>query len=92
MKEDKNNIWFSAKKYGIGWGLPVTWQGWFVLLLYVVLLIIGINILTSTTIGIPFFIAYLFILTGLLVFICWKKGEKLDFRWGKKTEVKNKSV
>jgi len=84
MKDNKNNIWFPAKKYGIGWGLPVTWQGWFVLLLYVVFLIIGVNMLTGTTTGIPFVIAYLFILTALLVFICWKKGEKFDFHRGKK--------
>lgn len=22
------DIWFPAKKYGYGWGLPVKWQGW----------------------------------------------------------------
>jgi hypothetical protein len=22
--------WFPAKRYGWGWGLPVTWQGWLV--------------------------------------------------------------
>jgi hypothetical protein len=92
MKEDKNNIWFPAKKYGVGWGLPVTWQGWLVLLLYAVLLILGVNLLTSAFIAIPFFIAYFFSLTGLLVFICWKKGEQSGFRWGKNNEVKNKSV
>lgn len=26
--------WFNQKKYGWGWGLPATWQGWVVLLLY----------------------------------------------------------
>ena len=20
--------WFRAKRYGWGWGLPITWQGW----------------------------------------------------------------
>ncbi len=27
-----SNIWFPAKKYGYGWGMPVVWQGWVVLL------------------------------------------------------------
>jgi hypothetical protein len=22
--------WFPAKRYGWGWGIPVTWQGWVV--------------------------------------------------------------
>lgn len=23
-----NDYWFPAKKFGFGWGLPHTWQGW----------------------------------------------------------------
>jgi hypothetical protein len=84
MKEDKDKKWFSAKKYGVGWGLPVTWQGWIVLLSYTLLIIIGAVTLTNPPYRIPLFIAYTFVLTGLLIFICWKKGEKLNFRWGKK--------
>jgi hypothetical protein len=26
--------WFAAKRYGIGAGLPISWQGWLVLLGY----------------------------------------------------------
>ena len=26
--------WFAAKRYGVGAGLPISWQGWLVLLLY----------------------------------------------------------
>jgi hypothetical protein len=83
MKEGKGNIWFPAKKYGVGWGLPVTWQGWMVLLAYVLLLVIGAKVMTDSPILIFPFIAYVLVLTGLLIFICWKKGEKIDFRWGK---------
>ena len=32
------SIWFPAKRYGWGWGLPLTWQGWMVVVLYFVLL------------------------------------------------------
>lgn len=29
MSTSKNkNIWFPAKKFGWGWGLPKVWQGW----------------------------------------------------------------
>lgn len=30
-------FWFSVKRYGWGWGLPVRWQGWVVLVSYVAL-------------------------------------------------------
>ena len=30
MKKGKD-IWFPAKKFGWGWGLPKVWQGWVVL-------------------------------------------------------------
>jgi len=84
MAKDKNRAWFPAKKYGIGWGLPVTWQGWIVLLAYLVLVAFGSAILTTLPTRIPFFIAYMLILSGILILICWKKGEKITFRWGKK--------
>jgi hypothetical protein len=75
MKEN-NKIWFPAKKHGIGWGLPIAWQGWVVLALYGLLLIIGSIVLTRPTIPKVFFIAYIVVLSGLLISICWKKGEK----------------
>ena len=34
-------IWFPAKCYGLGWGLPVAWQGWVVLVGYLILLLAG---------------------------------------------------
>ena len=30
--------WFAPKRYGIGSGLPIRWQGWLVLIGYIVLL------------------------------------------------------
>src|ERR1043166_6380357 len=30
--------WFRAKRYGWGWGMPATWQGWALLLGYFVLI------------------------------------------------------
>lgn len=84
MKKNKKGIWFPAMKYGVGWGLPITWQGWAVLLTYIVLLLLGgLFIKKSPFLVIPFVI-YVFILSGILLYICWKKGEKTDIRWGKK--------
>ena len=30
----EKEYWFPAKKYGWGWGLPSTWQGWVVYCVY----------------------------------------------------------
>ncbi len=78
MKKGDNKPWFPVKKHGIGWGLPITWQGWLVLLIYILLSIVGVNIFTNSPAQVPFFIGYFIILTILFILICWKKGEKID--------------
>jgi hypothetical protein len=84
MEKNDTEIWFPAMKYGVGWGLPVTWQGWAVLFSYIALLLLGgLFINKSPFLIIPFGI-YVFILSGIFLYICWKKGEKPDARWGKK--------
>lgn len=41
MNESKR-YWFPAKKYGWGWGMPATWQGWLVLGAYLALTLGGL--------------------------------------------------
>ena len=41
MKDKEKDIWFPAIKYGVGWGLPVTWQGWAVMLAYIFFITAG---------------------------------------------------
>jgi uncharacterized membrane protein YhaH (DUF805 family) len=84
MKEEKKEIWFPAKKYGFGWGLPIAWQGWVVLLVYVLLIITGSVMLSNSSKNIIWLLPFILILTILFIFICWKKGEKAEWRWGNK--------
>lgn len=83
MEEDKEKIWFPAKKYGFGWGLPVAWQGWVVLLSYILLIIIGSLAFKNMDLRPASFCLYIAVLTGILIVICWGKGEKAGWRWGK---------
>jgi len=39
--ESQRKYWFPAKRYGWGWGIPSTWQGWLVLGAFAVLVIVG---------------------------------------------------
>jgi lipoprotein signal peptidase len=84
MSNKNKDIWFPSKKYGIGWGLPSKWQGWVVLIAYLILTLAGTPFIKSSPAMIIPYLFYTFLLTGGLVFICWKKGEKIDFRWSKK--------
>jgi len=84
MKKNNQEIWFPAMKYGVGWGFPITWQGWAVLLSYVALLLLGGLFIETSPFMIILFVIYVFTLSGVFFYICWKKGEKPDARWGKK--------
>ena len=66
--------WFPAKRYGWGWGPPSTWQGWVVLLTYLVLVFGGIPLIQASK-GSLVYLAYASALTVALVAVCWLKGE-----------------
>ena len=77
----KKYLWFKAKNYGWGW-YPCSWEGWVVLLLYIVGLI-GSSPNSESGTLFPFFIQTT-VLTIFLIIICYKTGEKPEWRWGKK--------
>ncbi|MGE5042269.1 MAG: hypothetical protein ACM3IJ_05215 [Candidatus Levyibacteriota bacterium] len=71
--------WFAALKKGIGW-YPVTWQGYLIVILYVVLVIWDFMRLYNDSHSIlntllPFLPEFLFA-TLVLAFICYFTGEK----------------
>ena len=75
------HYWFSAKHYGWGWGLPASWQGWVVLGAFAVLLVTGSFLFPPATERATF-TAYVLLLAGALVLVCWLKGEPPRWRWG----------
>jgi hypothetical protein len=46
MKPNESRYWFRAKRYGLGWGLPLTWQGWTFFLSWMLILPLGVHVLT----------------------------------------------
>ena len=79
---DTKNYWFRAQRYGWGWGLPLTWQGWIIVIAYTVMIIAGIFIFPLNEKK-ALFICWLVGFTILLLVICWIKGESPRWRWGK---------
>jgi len=80
----KTPYWFRAKRYGWGWGLPASWQGWLVAACYVALLGLGFVLFPPAS-QTAAFILYVVGLTVLLIAICWLKGEPPRWRWGDKS-------
>ncbi|RYY79038.1 MAG: hypothetical protein EOO69_08440 [Moraxellaceae bacterium] len=76
-KSSAQKIWFPAKRYGLGWGVPVAWQGWVVIISYFILLLGGVIWLffTQNTI---YYMVYIFTITAILILICFIKGERLN--------------
>jgi hypothetical protein len=83
-KKEKNKYWFKAKTYGYGW-YPATWQGWLIILAYITIFGVFIYIFeTDIEKYLVFYFISVFILTGLLIYVSYKKGEPTKWRWGKK--------
>ena len=79
-------LWFKAKRYGYGW-YPATWQGWLVMLVWVVLFA-KLSFLfaykmerTGDPSNLYWFAPSVFILTAVLIWISAKTGEKAKWRW-----------
>ncbi len=80
-----NKIWFVRKTYGYGW-TPSTWEGWLVIFLWLILFVPLTIMIEHNKI---LYLGGIFIITGLLVYVAYKKGEKARWQWGKKDEDPN---
>jgi len=82
MSDNEKKYWFRAKRYGWGWGLPVMWQGWVVLAVW----------LAAVTLSVPWmaagntaaYLSFVAVMTAILIAICYAKGEPPRWRWGGK--------
>lgn len=83
MTKPAPRYWFRAKTYGWGWGLPLRWQGWAVLVLFVVLLALG-NVVFPPAVNLAQYLLYVAALSAVVVGICYAKGEPMTWRWGRR--------
>lgn len=84
LRDNPEHYWFKRKIWGWGW-VPVTWQGWAVIGLW--LAVVVLFALTLDENSPPQEVAFTFILpvllsTIVLIRICYKKGEKPKWMWG----------
>lgn len=88
LKDNPKGYWFKRKLYGWGW-VPVKWQGWCVILLYILLILSLVLVREKDIPGNPdsgsnflTFALPIIILTILLIIVAYKKGEKPSWQWG----------
>jgi len=79
----KQNYWFPRKTYGWGWGFPCSWQGWVVMIIYVISLIVLPNVISPSTYT---FYQVVIGLSALLIGICIWKGEPSKWQWHNKNK------
>jgi hypothetical protein len=77
MSPTQPPYWFRAKRFGWGWGLPATWQGWIVMIVWVFAIIANSFLVT---INIPLFILLTLALVAALLAVCFAKGEPPRWR------------
>jgi len=77
----ERRYWFPAKRYGWGWGLPCTWQGWLVLAVFVMLIAAGAWLFPPRAMP-GAFAACVLLLVALFAGVCWLTGEPPRWRWG----------
>jgi len=87
VKDNPQGYWFKAKLYGWGW-TPVKWQGWLVIFIFVILVTLNafrleINSRTSEVAVFTYLPETALLCIGLIM-ICYLKGEKPSWRWGKR--------
>jgi hypothetical protein len=73
--------WFPAKRYGWGWGIPNSWQGWLVMAAFTGLLVLGAFLFPPGT-DVGAFLLFIGIPCALLIAVCWLKGEPPRWPWG----------
>jgi hypothetical protein len=77
----KTELWFKAKCFGWGW-YPCSWQGWLVILIWAILFYFSLRKMDHEGLK---NILFIILITFILIWISFKKGEKPSWRWaGKK--------
>lgn len=84
LKDNPEGYWFKRKIFGWGW-VPVKWQGWLAIGIYVFLLVLFSLTLDENSsdkeAALTFFLP-LVILTAAFIRLAYKKGEKPKWQWG----------
>ncbi len=88
LEDNPKGVWFKRKLYGWGW-VPAKWQGWAVLaafVLYTAIIATHFARLAKAhelvNRDLTLFVVKIVVGVAVLLFICYRKGEKPKWQWG----------
>ena len=74
--------WFAPKRYGVGSGPPIAWQGWVLMIGFIVLLLAATPLMTYSLV---LYFSVVGLLTGLFLLVVAKTTRGgWRWRWGEK--------
>ena len=76
-EENYRETWFPRKKFGIGWGFPVTRAGWVFFIGWSLVTVFGCYYFQGEE-QVPLLLGFMLLMTLLLLLVCYFKGEKLN--------------
>lgn len=85
-REESGPAWFAAKKHGYGAGLPIAWQGWAVLIAYM-LAMIGSTVAFHDE---PLAMIAIIVPATLLLLIVAARTTRGGWRWRWKKESRSR--
>jgi hypothetical protein len=81
LSEEEPEYWFPAKRYGWGWGPPIRWQGWVVLVSWLIAFFSGVAYFIARRSLLH--VAFASGMVVVLLIICYWKAEPPRWRRGK---------
>ena len=86
MQTEPGKPWFAAKRYGFGAGLPIAWQGWLALAVYMLIVIgaaAGLPFVLPAAVSAMAITAVAAVASVVLLVICMRKTRGgWRWRWG----------
>jgi hypothetical protein len=80
MNEDHGPEWFAPKRYGLGSSLPISWQGWVVLLVFIAGVCLATLLIRRSMVA--YFSVVAVLIAGLLTICARTTRGGWRWRWG----------
>jgi hypothetical protein len=88
VSEPDRKYWFRAKRYGWGWGPPVTWQGWVFLIIWVIVIVAATPFAPPDRHPVLYGV-FVAVMVCLMLAVCYATGEPPRWRWGDKDDSRH---
>lgn len=79
LEDAMKDYWFPAKKYGFGWGLPQTWQGWVTVAVFLLCLELATYFFQPRENPVLYSLVVV-LLSAIFLVVVYLKGEPSGFR------------